>query len=42
MTSDVKKYIETCDICQRVNDKFTKSKAELHPIPIDPEIWQQV
>lgn len=42
MTSDVKKFIETCDICQRVNDKFTKPSVELHPIPVESEIWQQV
>ena len=42
MTGDIKKFIETCGVCQRVNDKFSKPSAELCPIPVESEIWQQV
>ena len=42
MTGDIKKFIETCDVCQRVNDKFSKPSTELCPIPVESEIWQQV
>ena len=42
MTRDVKAFVKTCDKCQRVNDKFTKPSAQLHPIPVEPEMWQQV
>ena len=42
MTSDVKKFVETCDTCQKVNGKFIKPSSELRPIPVEPEVWQQV
>ena len=42
MTAEVKEYVRTCDVCQRVNDKFQKPPAELHPIPVSPEVWKQV
>ncbi len=42
MTGDIKSFVETFDVCQRVNDKFSKSSAPLHPIPVEPETWYQV
>ena len=41
--TDVKNYIRYCEICQQTNDiKFQKSVASLHPIPIKPQVWNQV
>ena len=42
MTRDVKAFVKTCDKCQYVNDKFTKPSTQLHPFPVEPEMWQQV
>ena len=42
MSGDIKDYVQKCDRCQRNNDKFRKPSAILHPIPIEPEVWQQV
>ena len=42
MTRDVKAFVKTCDKCQRVNDKFTKPSTQLHQIPVELEMWQQV
>ncbi len=42
MTGDIKSFVETCDVCQRVYDKFSKPSAPFHPIPVEPEIWYQV
>ncbi len=42
MTGDIKRFVETCDVCQKVNDKFSKPPTKLRPIPIESEIWHQV
>ena len=42
MTRDVKTFVKTCDKCQRVNDKFTKPSAQLHPIPVEPALQKQI
>ena len=42
MTEDIKLYVQQCDKCQRSNAKFTKSGAQLHPIPVEPKVWQPV
>ena len=42
MTGDIKAFIFSCDVCQRVSDKFVKPSATLHPIPVESEFWQQV
>ena len=42
MTEEIKQFVHVCDTCQRVNDKFHKPTAVLHPIPVMPEVWNQV
>ena len=42
MHADIQKFVRTCDKFQRVNDKFQKPTAVLHPIPVKPQVWQQV
>ena len=42
MAEEIKEFVRTCDKCQRVNDKFHKPTAVLHPIPVTPEVWNQV
>ncbi len=42
MTAEIKQRVRTCDVCQRVNDRFHKPPAQLHPIPVTPEVWNQV
>ena len=42
MHADIQEFVRTCDKCQRVNDKFQKPTAVLHPIPVKPQVWQQV
>ena len=34
LMSDVKQYVSTCDVCQRVDGRLGKQHAELHPIPV--------
>ena len=41
LMSDVKEYVSTCDVCQRVDGKLGKQHAELHPIPVS-DVWKQV
>ena len=41
MMNDVKEYVSTCDVCQRVDGKLGKQHAELHPIPVS-DVWKQV
>ncbi|CAB4040892.1 retrotransposable element, partial [Paramuricea clavata] len=41
LMSDVKQYVSTCDVCQRVDGKLGKQHAELHPIPVS-DVWKQV
>ena len=42
MNEDIRIYVQHCDKCQRMNTKFLKSDAKLHPVPIHPEVWKQV
>ena len=42
MTEDIRLYVQQCDKCQRMNAKFTKSNAKLHPISVEPQVWHQV
>ena len=42
MNEDIRIYVQHCDKCQRMNSKFLKSDAKLHPVPIYPEVWKQV
>ncbi len=42
MTAETKQHVRTCDVCQRVNDRFHKPPAQLHPIPVTPEVRNQV
>ena len=41
MAKDVAEYCKCCDTCQRVNNKFTKQRPELHPIPVS-DVWKQI
>ncbi len=40
----MREYVASCDICQRTNGggKFVKATAPLHPIKVDPEVWNMV
>ena len=29
-------------MCQRVNNRIGKVRAELHPIPVSKEVWKQI
>ena len=42
MAEEIKEFVRACDKCQQVNDKFHKPSAVLHPIPVTPEVWNQV
>ena len=42
MHAEIQTFIRTCEQCQRVNDKFQKPTALLHPIPVEPQVWYQV
>ena len=42
MTDDIRLYVQQCDKCQRMNAKFIKSTAKLHPIAVEPRVWHQV
>ena len=41
MGNDVAEYCKRCDVCQRVNSRLGKAKAELHPIPVT-DVWKQI
>jgi hypothetical protein len=41
MGNDVAEYCKRCDVCQRVNSRLGKAKAELHPIPVS-DVWKQI
>lgn len=34
-------FCKRCDVCQRVNNRLGKVKAELHPIPVTA-VWDQI
>eukprot|EP00731_Ephydatia_muelleri_P010665 Em0005g1251a len=42
MYEDIKKYVKECDVCQRMNPKFVKSNAKLHPVPVRAQLWHKV
>ncbi|KAL5496713.1 hypothetical protein EMCRGX_G013057 [Ephydatia muelleri] len=42
MYEDIKKYVKECDVCQRMNPKFVKSNAKLHPVPVRAQVWHKV
>ena len=42
MSEEVAEYVKRCSVCQRVDDKPLRPKAELHPIPVPREVWKQV
>ena len=39
--NDVKQFVPSCDVCQRVDGELGKQHAELHPIPVT-DVWKQV
>ena len=42
MTDDIKEYVRKCEKCQKMNASFQKSNHQLHPIPVQPDVWKQV
>ena len=42
MNADIREFIQCCDKCQRMNPKFNKAAATLHPIPVKAQVWNQV
>ena len=42
MLRDVCNYVKSCHICQKVNDRIGKIRAELHPVPVPMEVWKQI
>ncbi len=42
MTDEIKEFVRRCDKCQRMNAWFEKSNAKLHPVPVQPTVWNQV
>ena len=42
LCDNIREFITQCDKCQRMNPKFVKSSAQLHPIPVQPKVWNQV
>ena len=41
MAKDIAEYCKCCDTRQIVNNKFTKQRPELHPIPVS-DVWKQI
>ena len=37
-TEDIRDYVQCCEKCQRMNAKFMKSNATLHPIAVEPKV----
>ena len=42
MTRYVKRYIATCDICQRIKPSQQKPQGLLQPLPIPAKKWEQI
>ena len=42
MNDEIRQFVQKCDKCQRMNPKFVKSNAKLHPIPVQAKVWHQV
>lgn len=42
ITDDVKSFISCCDRCQKVNPINDAEVAELHPVPVQPEVMTQI
>ena len=42
MNEEIRQFVQNCDKCQRMNAKFVKSNAKLHPIPVSAKVWHQV
>ena len=42
MNEEIRQFVQNCDKCQRMNTKFVKSNAKLHPIPVSAKVWHQV
>lgn len=39
MNADIREFVQCCDKCQRMNPKFNKAAATLHPIPVKAQVW---
>jgi RNase H-like domain found in reverse transcriptase/Reverse transcriptase (RNA-dependent DNA polymerase)/Integrase zinc binding domain/Chromo (CHRromatin Organisation MOdifier) domain/Integrase core domain len=42
MAKDVRKYIQTCDVCQRVKTKRHRPYGELQPLPRPKNPWKEI
>ena len=42
MDTTIKRYVETCNNCQRTKSVTTASQDVLHPLSVPPEIWYSV
>ena len=38
MNEEIRQFVQNCDKCQRMNAKFVKRNAKLHPIPVSSEL----
>ena len=42
MRNDIKKYLKTCEVCQRVKTKRHRPHGELAPFPAPTRPWQEI
>ena len=42
MYDEIKEFVKVCHLCQRMNPKFAKSNAKLHPVPVRAQVWHKV
>ena len=42
MYEDIKLFVKVCEKCQKMNPKFIKSNAVLHPVPVRAQVWHKV
>ena len=42
MFEEIRAYVLTCVQCQKMNARFVKSNAQLHPIAVQQKVWCQV
>ena len=42
MYDEIKEFVKICHLCQRMNPKFVKINAKLHPVPVHAQVWHKV
>ena len=42
MNGEIIEFVQHCDKCQRMNPKFKKIAAALHPISVKDKGWHQM